>query len=300
MVLLDFLNYILFIYTQGCLNDKGTYQINVKIYADYESKKNITNYTYSNLPHKHASNLYHHSDDFIRSHIKHYFGTIFNEVNKSLKGTNVQFIADFSDLFKHEFKELHSRYCGYNRTIIDMTEDFLNDFDDRYSSGENKIIIIDCKHNDPFMSKETHLATKNNCGKVFGVLNSDPEIMKNLIFQGLHNIFSSKSISKVIGIHTEDKADVCSYINSCNRNFDGNGKFVQDLGILHHKVLSDGEISGFGYNIAHHFYRNFADNHHFDDIDPISSHYVKYNSHHDNLYHGKHDYKHNDEYDDWH
>lgn len=276
---------IALIYSKGCLNDEGTYQIAVKIYLDRDSRHAITNYTHAALPHEFTDNLEDSHNEFEMAHIKHYFGMIFNEVNRTLNGTNVQFRADFTNIFKHEYSELHERYCGYFRNIIDITENFLADFRDAHCEGENKVLIVDCGKNNAFLPTSSHFATKNQCGKVHGVLLTDPEIMKHTIAEGLYRTFTKKSISQVQGVTQVIKADICTYIQFCNRNYDHTGTFVKDLGLLTHKTLEDGGVSGLGYKIGKRYVKNFG----HDD-----AHNLEYDDgqfvHHDHLHHADNAY----------
>lgn len=265
---------------KGCLNDEGTYQINVKIYMDRDSRHAIINYTHANLPHEFTDHIEAFHNEFESAHIKHYFGVIFNEVNRTLRGTNVQFKADFSDLFKHEFSEIQERYCGYFSNITAIAESFLGDFENSHENGENKILIVDCSHNNAFLPTSSHVATKNQCGKVHGILMTDPEVVKNVISEGLYKIFTTKSISQVQGMSEAVNADICTYVQFCNRNYDYTGVFIRDLGVLTHKTLTDGGVNGLGYKIGHRFVKNFGhDNtHNFEFED---SNYA----HHGHMYH---------------
>lgn len=244
-------------YEKGCLNNEGTYQINVKIYVDQDSRHAITNFTHQNLPHHFTDRLEHSHREFEAAHLKHYIGTIFNGVNLVLKGTNVQFKADFADLFKPEYTKLHEKYCGYLSNILEMTENFQNSFENPHEEGENRLLIISCRNNNAFIPTSSHIATKNSCGKVIGVLLTDPEIMKFTIAEGLYKIFTSKSISQVQGINGAIQADICTYVQYCNRNFENTGFFVKDLGLLTHRTLTDADINGLGYKIGGRYIKNF-------------------------------------------
>lgn len=280
--------FLLLSYQKGCLNDEGTYLVDIKIYADRNSRHVITNYIHHILPHAFTEHIEPSHTEFESAHLKHYFGAIFNAVNKTLKGTNIQFRADFSELFKHEYSELHERYCGYFSNITAITENFLNDFKDPHTLGDNKILLVDCRHNNAFLPTSSHMASKNRCGKVHGILLTDPEIMKHKIAEGLYRIFSTKSISQVQGINGAILADICQYVQFCNANFDKTGMFIKDLGMLTHKTLTDGGVKGYGYKIAGRFIRNFG----HDFTRNIEYEDSQYNHHDHGFFHGDDGYYH--------
>lgn len=258
---------ILLTFQRGCFNDEGTLQLHIKIYVDAPSRHSITEYIHHILPHKFTTktNPTHRESELL--HIQHYFNVIFNSVNMTLKGTNVQLVADYSDMLKHEFLELHEKYCGYLSNITSMTENFLNDFEDPHNLAESKILIMDCKHNNSRLPTSSHIATKNHCGIVNGILLEDPEVMKHKIAEVLYRLFSTKSISQVEGINEAVLTDICTYVHSCNTNFDGIGTFIKDLGILTHKTLNDDGIEGFGYKILGRFIKDFSHDIRYDDSD---------------------------------
>jgi len=262
---------------QACLNNEGTYQILVKIYADRESRHAITNFVHSLLPHEYTEHIKTSHSEFEMAHIKHYFGTIFNTVNRTLRGSNVQFKADFSDMYRHEYSELHERHCGYLSNITDITERFLNDFEDPHKMGQNKILVLDCRQNNPLLPTDTHIASKNQCGKINGFLLTHPEIMQQMIAEGLYRIFSTKSISQVAGVNEAILADVCSYVQFCNANYELTGVFVKDLGLLTHSTLTDAGLRGYGYNITGSFVKDFG----HDDTHNVAPNYSTDKEHHD-------------------
>lgn len=243
-------------FSKGCLNDEGTFQINIKVYLDQNAMHAITNYNHSIRPHKETKKYDHSHEEFEDAHVKDYIGSIFNEINRVIKGTNVQFRADFTHLQDPQFKHLHEQYCSYFKDIINITEHFLSDFENAHESGESKLLIIDCRDNNPFAPKSSHIASKNNCGKVLGVLMTDPAIMKNTIVEGLYRIFTTKSLSSVDDISGAIQTDLCSYIHECNRNFNNAGFFVKDLGLLTHSQLGDHSNSGIGYKITSQYIKN--------------------------------------------
>lgn len=262
--MINLLIYIARALGKGCLNDEGTYQITVKIYLDKDSRHALTNYTHAALPHEVTDSLTDRQEEFEMTHLKHYFGMIFNEVNRTLNGTNVQLKADFSDIFNQEYLQLHERYCDHFKNIIDITENFLGDFRDSHMEGENKLLIVDCIKNNSFLPINNHFASKNQCGKVHGVLLTDPEIMKHSITEGLYRTFTKKAVSQVLGITQVIKAEICSYTQFCNRNFDHTGVFVKDIGLLTHKTLEGGGMGGsLSYNIGKRYVKNFG---HYDTL----------------------------------
>lgn len=292
--MLLFLLMIVTSYQKGCLNNEGTYQIIVKIYADRESRHTITNYVHSLLPHEYTEHITTSHNDFELAHIKHYFGTVFNTVNRTLRGTNVQFKADFSDMYKHEYSELHERHCGYLSNITTITEGFLNDFEDPHKLGQNKILVLDCRQNNPLLPTDTHIASKNACGKINGILLTHPEIMQQLLAEGLYKIFSTKSISQVSGVNEAIMADICEYVQFCNVNYEFTGAFVKDLGVLTHNTLTDGGLRGYGYNISGQFVKDFGhdDTYNVGHDDSNDNNHHDYRSFHrnDGFYHKRHNH----------
>lgn len=226
------------VFGRGCFNHKSIYQINVKVFLDQNSQLAIVNHMRNVFPLKNHNEPY----DFELLHLKRYFEMIFKNVNKTLSETNVQFRADLSNVFRKERLDFESKYCGHFRNIVSITETFLSDFKEIDQNGENKLLIIDCSEKNTFLPSRNHFATQNLCEKTHGILLTDPEKMKGIIAEGLYRIFTKKSISEIQDTKQALKADVCSYIQFCNRNFDYIGTFINESGSLEHnaeKVKND-------------------------------------------------------------
>lgn len=254
--MLIFFIYLLNSLQQGCFNDRGTFEIVVKIYMDRDSRHDITKYTHKNLPEDVTKNIDTSHATFESAHIKHYFGVIFNEVNKVLKHSNIQFIADYSDLYSKEFSELEPKYCGHFANIVEITENFLSDFENPFELGENGILILKCRHNNQYLPRGTHFASKNNCGKIHGILMANAEILKSTIAEGLYKIFRGKSLSRILETKKQAEIDACAYVQMCNNNYDGLGKFIDDIGVLEHKELPQSGAAGLSYKLGKNFIKS--------------------------------------------
>lgn len=277
-------------YQKGCLNDHGTYQINVKLYADKVARRSIAKYVHKTLPRNTTRYSQAKYQELEEAYLKHYFRSIFNEVNLVLKGTNVQFKADFTDFFKKEFSQLHNKYCAHFANITQITENFQGDFDNPHADGENRVMIIDCTDNNAFIPTNSHMTSKNQCGKTHGILLTDPEVMRFTIAEGLYNIFTKKSISQVQGVNKAIQADICTYIQFCNRNYNYTGAFLKDIGLLRHKTLTDTNISELGYKIGTGYVKNFGNTKSNDFfIEESSHHHHEHFGHEDSYHHHHHD-----------
>lgn len=291
---------------RGCFNDEGTFQIHVKIYMDRNSRNAIVNYSHKMLPHLLTKHISTNDAMYETAHIRTYFGTIFNEINRVLKNINVQFRADFSDLYKNEYSELNPRYCGHFRGIIDIAEGFLENNQNPHTMNEAKLLIVDCHNSNAQYPRSSHIATKNRCGKVHAMLLSDPEIMKNSIAENIYQMFANSSISVVHGVSGQALVDLCSYVTECNKKASLTGSFVHDTGILKHKVLEDAGAGALGYRTLRNFFKNH-DDHDSDFGDAVGHEHFNnlhghrlLSSHHSNFgnsYQNKHD-MHEHEMDD--
>ncbi|KAM0680923.1 hypothetical protein GINT2_000705 [Glugoides intestinalis] len=284
---------------KGCLNDHGTYQINVKLYADKASRHLIAKYVHKTLPKSTGRHSKDKHQELEEAYVKHYFRSIFNEVNLVLKGTNVQFKTDFSDFFKKKFSEMHNKYCAHFANITQITENFLSDFDDPHADGENRVLIVDCVDNNAYIPTNNHMTSKNQCGKIHGILLTDPEVMRFTIAEGLYNIFTKKSISQVQGVNKAIQADICSYIQFCNRNYNYTGVFLKDTGVLRHKTFTDSNVIELGHNIGTGYVKNFGHSKSNDFFVEESSHYDHEHSGYEHFGHGhvhhRHQHHHHDE-----
>lgn len=257
-----FFGILLFIYAsiqaqQPCFNNMHTFIINVKIYMDRNSVHRIANYTAHELIHKADKKIDTSHKRFEIEHVKHYIGVIFNEMNMLLHKSNIQLKADYSDMFKEEFSELNSKYCGHFKNIVEIAEKFLEDFENPHEDSENKLLIIECSHNNQPYPRGTHIATKNGCGKVLTALLADPEILKSTISELLLSIFSRRSSARVLGIRNEAAIDACKYVQDCNLRYTGLGTIRNDLEIVKHRSLEESGPVGLSYNIGKNYMKNF-------------------------------------------
>lgn len=146
----------------SCLGREGSYVMKIKIYLDEDSYKTIAHFTKRLLKGQKVKDntvLTQRSQFF---YVQKYFGLIFDEINAQFRDLDVQFLADLSHLLRPQFKNLKQKYCVKSKNMINITESFLTEFPVPGKRGENKILILNCKGNDPIYPVANHMAFKKS------------------------------------------------------------------------------------------------------------------------------------------
>ena len=172
-------------------------------------------------------------NNYSLAYIKIYFGAIFDEVNHLLDGSQVQMVADYSDLYNSEFDGMKEKYCRVY-DISGMTTTFFDEFAEKYEYGTNKIFILNCRENNAILPTADHFSFIDSCATTHGMILTDLGTQRQLIVDGLMKIFANEGITKVSGMKLNAQINVCKFADRCVRYFDGIGEFEKDLKRVYH------------------------------------------------------------------
>lgn len=215
-----------------CMDDKGIYTVNVKIHIDSESAKDIASSSlrfgyYDGQPNSTARAG---TSTIVQDFIK----TVFNAANTILNPSNVEVVPDFSSMVNKTAEELNGRYCHSDKTIINMTEQFMKDRQEPINSGERHLLILKCGNKIEERTNFEHFAYRDNCGGVHGILlrpgvvlndleiTDVTEMGKNIldalgykILIGIFRIFSSRNANIPQVMRALLINDVCLHTITC-------------------------------------------------------------------------------------
>lgn len=222
-----------------CFKEDGIYVINIKIYVDEASEALITEHMVKmgrNDPHRDkkmekARELY-YENRLVQEHlpyVQQYFGLIFDLFNARLVKTGLQIKADYNDMLAPRFQHLKEKYCAFLSNINTITEAFLAETDDMYNEGVNRILIVHCDGNDPYLQKRYHIATRNGCGHVMGALLTTPREVQHTVDEMLTELFYNKTGFNMIRPDKNLQNSVCSVAGHCRYKHNDFGSFIEGI-----------------------------------------------------------------------
>ncbi|KAI5168689.1 hypothetical protein PAEPH01_0335 [Pancytospora epiphaga] len=201
-----------------CLGDKGLLKVPIKIYIDEDSAKEVGKY--ARRLRKPNSNF-----KFTRTgvkkidNVKLFFEVIFDQINGSIVNSNVEFEADFVEMLEPRYQQLKDKYCVRTGNIVYITNTFLEEQDNPEYMGGNKLLIIDCAGNNPYLPRRSHIATKNGCGNVAGIIFGDIYNLRNIVKEIIYSMFDDKIHMKIYSADTKFIRSVCTMMAQCQSKF---------------------------------------------------------------------------------
>lgn len=210
-----------------CFGDTGAFIINVKVYVDEDSAREIGKY--SRRLQKHSDMYQFNDEDGGLTNVKFFFGLIFDQINATILDSNIQLEADYSEMLEPKYQNLKEKYCVHFSNIINITETFLAEEILPERMGENKLLVIDCSGNSPYLPQRTHIATKNGCGHVAGVLFADVHNLHTVVRELLYNVFAKKTWANAIEADRKLSFCKCTLISQCAARYHDFGFFKKGL-----------------------------------------------------------------------